>query len=320
MKPKFTDLKKAIKDLNDAGILETKLKSVGIKADVLQQDFMDTVADLIEEDGHTDSLPESVTEMYDFINDAPEKTEKKEKPAKKEAKNPAKKPAKKEAKKKTIPTETIKRGALVKCFKDLIDVLGLEDEIEDEEGNTVDVPMTIPKGAKIDDLKAKILEASAIIEEGDEVSKDTQVVIDLLEKERADTESSEDRQKRMVEEVIEEEKTEKPAKKEKPVKKEKGTKPEKKIKEEKKEKPVKKIVPKKEKKITKTQFVADLIEKGTHTANEIIEIANEEMSIPKSSVTTMINHGKSEKKNGQYKPFKGRLIIIDNKKRVCFEV
>ena len=58
----------------------------------------------------------------------------------------------------------------------------------------------------------------------------------------------------------------------------------------------------------KTEYVASLIEEGVYTIEEIIEMAEKNMGCTSGSVKTMIAHGKNEKHNHKYKPFKGRLI------------
>jgi hypothetical protein len=81
-------------------------------------------------------------------------------------------------------------------------------------------------------------------------------------------------------------------------------------------KPVKKEAGAKGK--TKSQSVADLIENGKYTKEEIIKKAAE-FDCPSSSVTTMISHGQKKEKLCKYKAFPNVIVINPKTKKLSFK-
>ena len=316
----FKTLKDAVKLLNQEK--ETKLKFVGIKTSQLVKDFVDAC-----EDFELGELPEIVVNVYNELTgkedeskeqeqenaeyQEQEDAEDTEEPVKEKKKSKKEKKSKKTKQSEETQEKEYKKSDYISAMQELVDKLELEDD-DDE-------PIEVPN--KMKEVKKKILETvTLVMDEGidlkdAEISKETQEIMDYLFKLRASKEEPDEELKRTTQEIIDKEEGNEPVKSKKKVKEKKS----KESKEEPKKEKKKTVKAVKNNKITKTQFVANLIEKGTYTQKEIIKIAENEMNIPKSSVTTMINHGKTEKKNSQYKPFKGRLIVIDEKKRVCFE-
>ena len=62
---KLADLKTAVKGLNDAGILDTKLKVVGVKGEELLVNFLDAIEGLSDE--QASNLPKAVDKFYEDI-------------------------------------------------------------------------------------------------------------------------------------------------------------------------------------------------------------------------------------------------------------
>jgi len=79
-----------------------------------------------------------------------------------------------------------------------------------------------------------------------------------------------------------------------------------------------KKVPAEKKGKTKSQSVADLIENGKYTKEEIIKKAAE-FDCPSSSVTTMISHGQKKEKLCKYKAFPNVIVINPKTKKLSFK-
>ena len=292
MKVNFKELKNAVKQLNE--VKETKIKFIGVTSERLLQDFMDTCGDFgIEE------LPELAKNLYSTIESQSIEEDESTSPPKEKIKTPETSEVKKE----------YTKSDYINAAKELMESLS----IENEDGSPA---INIEGKVKIKYLKEKLFEVytsctdSGISLEDECITKETQNLLDFIFKEKTENETIEEKQSRHVNEVLKEEDNKKEVKsKETKKKKEK-------IKD--KSKKEKKQREQKTEKVTKTQFVANLIEEGKYTIDEIIEISTNKMGIPKSSTITMINHGKTEKRNHKYKPFKGRLITIKNEK-VCFD-
>ena len=278
----FKTIKAAVKSLNAK--METKLKVVGVKRAVLEQDFMDTVGDFEFKD-----LPKEVQEVYTELTgeDIGPEDAKKEKRLTKEGKEKAKKTeTKKEPEVEKKEEKEYKKSDFKKAAKDLIEKLELEDD-DDE-------PLEIPKKPK--DIKKMLLDAyTLVMDDGIDleaagVAQDTIDVLDFLFGERADTESAEDKQKRMVDEIGDKEENKEPVKTKKETKKE--TKPKKETKKEVKSTPSgTKGTPKE-----RRDFITDMISDKQYKSKDIIEATVKKFpGISPATIRTEITDGKNPK-------------------------
>ena len=118
----LTKLKEAIKSLNDSGLIDPKIKSVGKTKEQLIEDFTNKMDDLIENHpDKTDKIPQMVADMWNFMygtDDAPpstpaepkEKVEAAEPQEKVETEAPKKEKKAKEPKPPKEPKEKKERG------------------------------------------------------------------------------------------------------------------------------------------------------------------------------------------------------------------
>jgi hypothetical protein len=105
------ELKDAVKELNESGLIETKIKTVAVKAEDLEDNFIKAVKSIPEE--KEDDIPQTVVDVFNKIVKARKEAAKKEGKKEPEKKAPAKKEPEKKAtgKKKEEPAKTEKKAA-----------------------------------------------------------------------------------------------------------------------------------------------------------------------------------------------------------------
>lgn len=107
------ELKAAVKALNDAGLLDAKIKVVGVKKDAVVSAFTTGVMGLIE-DGNQDEMPEAVIDFYNehiaVEGDGDEEDDKKD--DKKDDKPKERKP-----RSRSLPTNKTREASIVTALK-----------------------------------------------------------------------------------------------------------------------------------------------------------------------------------------------------------
>lgn len=125
---KFADLKDMVKELNESGLLEEKIKFVAVKKDDLAEDFCLAVENL-DDKGKADEIPEAVKKFYEdaFCSDDDETSSDEPVEEKKKKKAKTSKKAEKPVEEALIP-EVVEEKPLTK--KELKTLGSLEKKIE----------------------------------------------------------------------------------------------------------------------------------------------------------------------------------------------